>query len=90
MTVPYREYLIGRAAVPPTARRKLNHQQRQTIATQYRAGAAMTDLARRHGVNVYTIRRTLIDAGVELRANTLRGKPFGSLNTPITNARRSP
>jgi DNA invertase Pin-like site-specific DNA recombinase len=59
-----------------TARRKTDHAARQAIVDGYAAGSSLAALARGHGLSVATVRKTLRDAGVELRPN-YRHNPFG-------------
>lgn len=61
----------------PHLARKTDHATRQAIIDGYAAGRNMTDLGREHGIHAYTVRKILLDAGVELRFNAARGKPFG-------------
>lgn len=60
--------------------RKTDHATRRAIVAGYSAGRSMAALGREFGLSVKTVRKTLEDAGVELRPSVLRGKPFGSVS----------
>jgi transposase-like protein len=60
--------------------RRTDHATRQAIVAGYTSGRSMAAHAREHGLAVPTVRKTLEDAGVELRPCALRGKPFGSVS----------
>jgi hypothetical protein len=62
-------------AIHRHGQRKTDHETRQAIVDGYTAGSSLAALGREHGLSVVTVRKTLRDAGVELRPN-YRHNPF--------------
>lgn len=60
----------------PLHARKTTSAVRLAIVAGYTDGKSMAALGREHGLSQKTVKRILIDAGVELRFDPLRGKPF--------------
>lgn len=61
-------------AFTPNMRRRAGHEARQEIARRYRAGETAAEIGADLGISAKTIRRYLLDSGVELRPAARRPK----------------